>query len=164
MSAERLLFPSEPLRRVRSLARLLIAFSRDSIIDARLTVLMWCNTHDARGGCRQPNYIVIMIQTEIILAFCCMSVPSCDLRLISKINTCSSVFLFFQDFANIIKNWPLVSVDTAEPYRKLAAASWFQRIRFAVASLSPQWHQGRASVYRSSSADLSAETCIPGLQ
>lgn len=76
LSSERLLFSPEPLRRVRSLARLLIAFSRDSIIDALLPELVWRNTHDARGDCGQPNYIVIIIQTEIILTFCCTSLPA----------------------------------------------------------------------------------------
>lgn len=39
---------------------------------------MWSNTHDARDGCRQPDYIVIIMQTEIILTSCCMSAPAAN--------------------------------------------------------------------------------------
>ena len=64
--------------------------------------------------------------------------PSCDLRLLSKINTCSLVP--FQVLASKIKNLPVVSVNASytlnESCRKLAVA-WFQGIRFAIASLSP---------------------------
>lgn len=49
---------------MRSLARLLIAFSRASIIGVGLPVLVWSNTHHVRGDCIQPNYIVIVVQTE----------------------------------------------------------------------------------------------------